>query len=98
MLEQCGQREMEARPAPAGQIRRSQPTAVRFDDRSADGEADAHAALLGREEALKQVVELTCGYARLFAAFVVTIVQTCACFGRRVHPLCRVSAPLGAIA
>jgi len=64
MLEQCGQREMEARPAAAGQIRRSQPTAVRFDDRSADSEADAHTGLLGREEALKQVVELTCGYAR----------------------------------
>jgi hypothetical protein len=55
---------MEARPAAAGQIRRPQPTAVRFDDRSADREADAHAALLGREEALKQVVELTCGYAK----------------------------------
>jgi hypothetical protein len=37
-------------------------------------------------------------WARLFAAFVVTIVQTCACFGRRVLCRVRVRAPLGAIA
>jgi hypothetical protein len=50
------------RPAAAGQIGCFQPPAVRLHDRSADGEADAHAAFLGCKEALEQTMKLVLGY------------------------------------
>jgi hypothetical protein len=53
---------MKSRPGAAGQVGCFQPAAVRLHDRSADGEADAHAAFLGGKEALEQAMKLVFGY------------------------------------
>jgi hypothetical protein len=53
---------MKLRPGAAGQVGCFQPAAVRLHDRSANGEADAHAAFLGGKEALEQAMRLVFGY------------------------------------
>src|SRR5262249_19798582 len=54
-LDSQWKRESDGRPK-RPVVGRPQPTPVRFDDRSADGEAHAHPALLGSEERLESAL------------------------------------------